>query len=201
MLQLYATKNRYWTTGYIAGTDEGWVGPLSGQDTLGGSADAFLWQHDTAGNLLRKLRIGEFHSEGFYFVREMYNGYFIVGLVSRKEWLGSNNPFSCYPNKSCYKLFELKEWPVSTSNLNGSLENMELSVYPNPTNNRINISFKKESKEKIEIRVYNQYGSLVQHVTTRTDHTELNTEALHTGIYSVELIYNNQTFHSSFIKQ
>ena len=67
-----------------------------------------------------------------------------------------------------------------------------LIIYPNPTNGKININ------KKVDIRVINMLGDMI----IREDSISvLDISYLTSGIYNVQIIYNNKIINRKIIKE
>lgn len=194
---LDTTVNRYWVYGYVVGNDDGWIGHHPTADPFG-LGDAFLWQFDTSGHLIRKLRLGGKQTETLTFLRRMPNGKYIIGVPSWKD--PPTDAFSCYPNTSCFSFYELTEWPLSVQNTSLDETNV-LSVYPNPSTNELHIYFKHDNKEKVKIRVLDQLGKEVLRSDFKQNETVIEIKNLIPGTYYIQLDYKEQKMQSSFIKK
>jgi alpha-tubulin suppressor-like RCC1 family protein len=73
--------------------------------------------------------------------------------------------------------------------------NLKLELYPNPTNNYLNISNADITIDKIA--VYNVYGKLVLEVQNTT---QINVENLASGMYILQAFTDDKKFQSKFIK-
>ena len=89
-----------------------------------------------------------------------------------------------------------------------SLDNVErkqLSIYPNPTSDIINVEFTANKPEKVKCIIYNEVGKQVksyfEKVRTGTNKLTFDVNTLKTGVYFVSLQLNNETITNQFIKK
>lgn len=73
------------------------------------------------------------------------------------------------------------------------------SVYPNPAAAQVNISL--ESENGSDVRIYNAAGQLVMSLDAQTGIVSLDITELPNGIYSVEVISENQSSSSKLVKK
>ena len=107
------------------------------------------------------------------------------------EWVISIDTECCTGdwNSYCIELFNYCEfgWPIDLAEFNG-----ELLIYPNPVNDILNIT------QEIDIKVYDMVGNLIifKEKTTQIDMTNLPS-----GIYNLNITYNNKIINNRIIKQ
>jgi photosystem II stability/assembly factor-like uncharacterized protein len=81
----------------------------------------------------------------------------------------------------------------------------ELSVYPNPASDHLNVTLKAEFKTSAEITIYNSTGQLVHKFpkvnANNTNELRLDISDLNPGGYMLRIIANNQTLSKSFVKK
>jgi hypothetical protein len=89
-----------------------------------------------------------------------------------------------------------------------SLDNVErkqLSIYPNPTSDIINVEFTANKSEKVKCIIYNEVGKQVksyfEKVITGTNKLTFDVNTLKTGVYFVSLHLENETITNQFIKK
>ena len=110
------------------------------------------------------------------------------------QYQGNRNPYIDHPE------FVEKIWSklVSYEEIN---KNLQISVYPNPFNEKIHIKLNKSEHESTNINLYNIYGNKLK--SFKTDSTTINIlcSDLKKGIYFLEIIYtNNIVFQKMLIK-
>lgn len=88
------------------------------------------------------------------------------------------------------------------SSRSGLREAKALTMYPNPTNSVLNINADWNTAQA-EVSVYNQLGQRVifEEVNTASDVVTLNLENLASGVYSIRVISNGQTWTGKVVKQ
>ena len=80
---------------------------------------------------------------------------------------------------------------------NGSDEGM--SLFPNPSLDRLNIHFEEESLKSKNIFVFTPSGLQVKSLLTDSDHIEMDISDLPCGLYLLSAQTSNSIFHSRFI--
>lgn len=70
--------------------------------------------------------------------------------------------------------------------------NLQLSVYPNPTTNWLQLDIKNYSFEKLGYQVFDSNGKLVLQSKISTETTTINMENLSTNIYLLKVLDNNK---------
>ncbi len=90
-------------------------------------------------------------------------------------------------------------WNSCTGVAENNYEN-NFIVFPNPVNEKINISFRDFLNEKIVVSIYNSVGELISKTNSIAygNATAFDVSALHAGIYLIEItgsgFYNSQRF-------
>jgi hypothetical protein len=94
----------------------------------------------------------------------------------------------------------------TTGLISGILENeisIDLKIYPNPFNDKLNLSYFSDEMGKSVIEIYNQTGMLVK---TKTQESyigkqliEINTEDMSNGIYFLNLKINNNRISKKIV--
>ncbi len=81
----------------------------------------------------------------------------------------------------------------------------ELTIYPNPTSDIINIEFDVKKEDKVSWTLYNEVGKIIstasEKVITGENNLTINCSSLKSGIYFVSLNINRNTITKQFIKQ
>lgn len=81
------------------------------------------------------------------------------------------------------------------------IKNLELKIFPNPTCDNINFSMQENSKEELQLEVYNISGQLVfeKQLTAFEKEHRINIQHLQSGVYLVKLLSDSQVVYSSKI--
>jgi hypothetical protein len=92
---------------------------------------------------------------------------------------------------------------VGINELNPTENN--ISIYPNPTNNQLQVSFFNQKNSSVNIVVYNMLGEIIRSVDLGkksgiVSHT-FDVSKLSTGVYFVQVQTNNGALNTKFIKQ
>jgi hypothetical protein len=76
----------------------------------------------------------------------------------------------------------------------------EISIYPNPCNMMLSISF-KNNKENSKIEIYSLDGKkLISEISNQMNHT-INVESLAKGTYMIRISNTEKTYTSKFVRQ
>ena len=79
------------------------------------------------------------------------------------------------------------------TNIVDSLEELSISVYPNPTKNKVNISINNKSKESsIHLTVSTPTGAVLFDKPIATTFETIDLSKLSDGMYIVTLLFNNE---------
>lgn len=78
------------------------------------------------------------------------------------------------------------------------LEQINFDLFPNPTNEKLKISF--TNVDKREISILNSFGQIILHTSTELSEIELNTKELSDGIYLINVKTQNSNSTKRFIK-
>ena len=81
----------------------------------------------------------------------------------------------------------------------------ELTIYPNPTSDIVNIEFDVPKGDKVSWTLYNEVGKMIstslENVNLGKNNLTINCSSLKSGIYFVSLNINRNTITKQFIKQ
>ena len=84
----------------------------------------------------------------------------------------------------------------SSLQIKDNVDNTSFSIYPNPSYDKVYVSF--PSSEKREISIYDISGRKIQNITSTNATTELNLSELTSGIYFLQIFnYKDQTILTS----
>ena len=75
--------------------------------------------------------------------------------------------------------------------VNEMLTNANVTLYPNPVYNQLNIKFEKYKQEVIDIEIIDVIGKTALRTQLLDDHNTINLEGLNTGMYFVKLSNGN----------
>lgn len=102
-------------------------------------------------------------------------------------------------NKSAYMIENSAVIPLAINDV--SNEQIIFSVYPNPTQNTLNIQFKSDIN-KVEIKILNVIGQtvLLEDINI-SSHKIFDVSNLINGIYILQVKANNKTFTQKFVKE
>lgn len=77
----------------------------------------------------------------------------------------------------------------------------ELLVYPNPTSDNLFLSTDTDRLSKLNIKIYNLYGQVVESTMLSSIDESVDVSNLKNGVYFIQLTLNEQTYTAKFIKQ
>ena len=77
-----------------------------------------------------------------------------------------------------------------------SASTMIMVISPNPADKSVDVSFSNNNKEKTTLRVINAGGELLMLVPTNNDYIHFDSGELSSGVYTVQLIRNNEMVQS-----
>ncbi|MBL4705385.1 MAG: T9SS type A sorting domain-containing protein [Flavobacteriales bacterium] len=102
--------------------------------------------------------------------------------------------------------FEHSFYIDNTNSVDENEQTRTLSIYPNPTNDNLNINFYGFENDVIQVQVLNESGKLVKSEYMANDRLNLNRKVLETsdlsaGIYFIRFIDKNVVRLSKFVKQ
>jgi hypothetical protein len=121
-------------------------------------------------------------------------------------WLVGSYSFGVGPNLGNVN-YGLNAWIAEIGDVGVGIneltkEDTHFSLYPNPTTNYINISFNKTiDKQKMDIKIYNHLGQLIQTKQITEDKTILLLSNLTQGVYYISITSKNKNYGiQKFIK-
>lgn len=79
------------------------------------------------------------------------------------------------------------------------LEQINFDLFPNPTNEKLKITFTNINKR--EVSILNSFGKIILHTSTELSEIELNTKELSNGIYFISVKTENSNSTKRFIKE
>ena len=76
-----------------------------------------------------------------------------------------------------------------------------MSIYPNPSNDILNITFNQLENKEQKIEILNSLGEIISeiNISPNTSVTKLNINDLSSGIYIIKLTSNNKSYTEKFI--
>lgn len=80
-----------------------------------------------------------------------------------------------------------------TKTLNLKSQTLNISIYPNPANNNVNVLANESIKE---IKIINQLGQILQHQTPNAKLSTINCKLLTKGVYIVQAVLSNGTIQN-----
>ena len=113
--------------------------------------------------------------------------------------IGTNNPVAGWQPSSYYYIDDITLIDQTTVGVKDiSYELGEMSIYPNPANDVLNIDL-GILKENTEIKIYNALGELVLNETLTTQNSSLKTHHLQSGIYFYSILVGEKTIKTDKI--
>lgn len=180
-----AASNIY-TAGYFGDTTD--FDPGIGVHNLisAGSNDVFILKLDASGNFIWVRQIGgtatdwtcdlTLDATGNICATGTFPGTVVFDLGPSNYTLTTSGGYDAFILKMSSSVIGIKEY-TSRNNI---------SIYPNPTNDILNIELKNSDKIKIEIA--NTLGQIVFEETTETKNLKLDIKNLNAGLYFLKII-------------
>lgn len=88
---------------------------------------------------------------------------------------------------------------VQLSNTN--FEKIDFSIYPNPSDEYINIQLANDSSSNLELAIYNEIGIKCKSERISSSNTRIDTKELSSGVYFVKLKTDTETLVKKLIKK
>ncbi|MBP7512140.1 MAG: T9SS type A sorting domain-containing protein [Bacteroidia bacterium] len=137
-------------------------------------------------------------------------GSFILGIGKTGEFKGDfvintksgtgSGKVACYsksnPNIADTVEFQLNAWATAVKENHNV--NRDFSFYPNPAKDRLVVKF--NSRESVNIDIYNVLGSKVKSITHSGIESEINISELQNGLYFIRFKDGSQTISKPFTK-
>ena len=77
----------------------------------------------------------------------------------------------------------------------------EVTLYPNPANDVLNVIINAEEDESSEVTIYNTSGEMMQHVTLPAGEEQIDISKLHPGVYVVKIMIGDEMYSKKIIKE
>lgn len=110
-----------------------------------------------------------------------------------------------------FELFGLQYYRLKSIDFDGYFEysnlikiirdDLSVETYPNPTNDRINISSKKFQQDVIQVSIYNSIGVMIKSVKLDINNLTIDVNELSSGYYSIIINDGELRYNSNFIKK
>ncbi len=114
-----------------------------------------------------------------------------IDVIQHSDTIVSCSAIKHVPSFNCYGTNAVE--PIRSSNL--------FAIYPNPTNDRINIDISKAERCNIDIIVFDNLGRKLKQVTTLHDGViSFSLKDYPIGVYFIKVFYNNKVFTSKILK-
>ena len=106
----------------------------------------------------------------------------------------SNMDFTSESRELVYYKKGDKTWgrPLIVSCIYDTQTKSELSVFPNPTNDYLNINYNKSGFNTLTIKIYDILGELVKIENLKSDNKSINLTELKKGIYFYQVLENGR---------
>lgn len=165
----------------------------------GGSTDGFVSEFDLNGNYINTYAFGGLANDYLYSVSTNTLGeVFACGSYSLSIDFDSGPAVNTYlsnGNEDAY-LLKLNHSSVGIDEFQNS--DIELSIYPNPSSEKINF---EPIRNEMKIEIVNSRGELVKGKLVNQDDVEIDISELPQGIYFINLITSQKVYHTKLIKQ
>ena len=80
----------------------------------------------------------------------------------------------------------------TTTGVNETAINLELSVYPNPTTNYLQLKVESEKLESLTYQLIDLQGKVIENKTVNSNYTNISLEGQATATYFLNVVKNNQ---------
>lgn len=175
---------------------------LFSDPALDPNADPYYFYDVTVGN-----------QDGFdFYFRDYYNYARTHGILNdfnQKIWCVDFTvvtPAGCTVKNISY--FRIATSPIPTAGnasmpftLEGAKDNDAVQVFPNPTSDKVNITFMTKPKSA-SIALYDMYGrAVLSKADILPDNATLDLKTLPTGMYTYKLMADDHTYHGKILKQ
>lgn len=91
--------------------------------------------------------------------------------------------------------------PISTTDVKETVANAQCAIYPNPTQNRINIQLSNVENGTIRIEVINEMGALCRSLTAQGTECAIDLEDMTPGIYVIRVVTASEVLTERIIKE
>lgn len=188
-------SNNVYTFGsfrYAADFDPGIGTALLGTN---GNSNAFISKLDAAGNYVwvEKLGITTSSTDGYSMVLDVNNNIYTTGCFDGNvDFDNSVNTFTLNCNSNYFDVFVHKMGQTAV----GIKENFDLSrisIFPNPTNEIINIKLDVLNGENLKIQIVNILGRVVMEEISDSQNFSFNLQQFNNGLYFVTVLNNDNT--------
>jgi glutamine cyclotransferase len=160
--------------------------------------NGFFWINDFIETKIRKVNTEYGQYEGWF--PHYYLCYKWVGLTNDGEYMYCSDDFC-----NIYKYEIIDTTANIIENLNILPDETKLIVYPNPSDNKINIEFYLPEESTINIDIISISGIMVKNIYSNklyakgTHNISCNMENISTGEYIIKLSTNNNTYNQKLI--
>ena len=85
------------------------------------------------------------------------------------------------------------------------VDNLEMNIFPNPTNDKLNLSFNLNTSQDYGWLIYNELGAIVSQSRINNNYSslniieEINVSELKAGLYFISLIVDDNVITKEFI--
>lgn len=170
---------------------------ISGDKTSNvyGDSDGWLIRTDSSGALLWQLGVGGIGEDGLNEVSTLIDGSILLGGVSWETSANSGNITT--PNYGAYDYLLVKLEPESLAN--NDLDYDIFKIYPNPTSEKVYMSFENPVAE-VTVEVYSQLSQKVMSMTFKNESAISIRLPEPNGIYFVNVKANSREWFKKIIK-
>jgi hypothetical protein len=197
-IALDASGNIYTTGSFYGTTDFDPGAGVSNLSTFGGTNyDVFISKLNAAGNFVWAKQLGGTLNDLATSISvDASNNIYSTGYFNgTADFDPSASVFNLTASAGNPDVYIQKMGQGSTTSVSEGLINSTVSIYPNPTNNILNIEFSNEQllNKNLSIEIYNTLGQKVVHENVRTNFLQMNTSNLKDGLYVLKIIDSNST--------
>ena len=128
---------------------------------------------------------------------------YVSASISIVTWQMGHINLTEYDNLgTAIATFTIMNSVVATGNMDVANQNHPLNIYPNPAQNEFYVELDSKTNTPITLNVYNSFGQLMLTETylQDEDRKKIDIEKLNSGIYSLEVMYDNERKIQKIIK-
>ena len=192
-----------YTTGFFTDTTDFDPGIETYNITTTGYDDIFISKLDFDGNFVwAKDIVGRDVDRGYSLAIEPSGALLVAGLFYSSSLKFSSITLPNFDSTAA-NIFIAKLGGISTSLFNTQSNTSQISMYPNPVNNKLTVLLDKDNLFNHNISIYNILGEIVYSNTIENNSNEVTIDlsALATGIYLVALDINGNRVVNKLVKE
>ena len=112
----------------------------------------------------------------------------------------SGQPYLAFrDNGTLFGKASVMKYDLNTTGINDS-QYSGLTIYPNPTSDKLNIDLKRSNANKTSLEILNTVGKLMTEIKSFKENINLDIKNFPSGIYIVKLQNNSSIYTKVFVK-